>query len=119
MTKKESLEICRDMWTWLAEDPHYRRKSDYLWEHDLKGMRCDCPCCEFTSQGLAYAIDCTICPLRNYWPEGDLYMRCLNPGSPYAGWEDNIRSKERCLTIVNFCKEELEKMEKENVEESR
>lgn len=89
-TKRKSLEICRDGWKKLADNP------DLLKWHveEFKEMRNWCPCCEYAGGGgERRSLDCTSCPLLGYaWGmEEDSnksnYCHCLDISSPYYKWE--------------------------------
>jgi hypothetical protein len=104
LTKKKALEICRDLWTWLAEHP-YKQKSEWPGWNKYGEMRNSCPCCEYAFQNIGGA--CTSkCLIR--WPGGS----CTEPESPFAEWCRNNRGSKYALKIVKLANESLKRLKK-------
>lgn len=121
LTKREALEICKELWEWLVKTGGCNKK---LWPGWGKYgiMRLECPCCEYVKQsrrvsGVACAL--SHCPLRKLWPrprysEGDEYG-CEYLTSPYRKWCNAINAKERrkyARQIVKGCIKALAKLPK-------
>jgi hypothetical protein len=102
MTRKESLELCKELWTWLAENPKLQ-KSDWprFQLEDLGDFLHLCPACEYTwwaaeelhgVNNFTMEQSCQLCPLLVYWVPntiGDTPARgrCEDPFSPYEKWK--------------------------------
>jgi hypothetical protein len=82
LTKRRALEICCDLWAWLAKNPNEEKENWPEWEFNegsVPEMVNYCPCCEYvcqffkiTEQELSGA-HCPKCPLAGKWhaPEMD------------------------------------------------
>ena len=130
MTKKQALEITRDLWTWL-EKTGSSVKGDWPGWNQVGGMHHNCPCChlvleqlgverswpdDFTPMKCASNVSMdetnwfawhSLCPLKSLWPNG-----CEAEG-PFRGWDD----ANGCLDRRHYAAEirdaaiaELEKM---------
>lgn len=95
ITEKEALEMCRDLWEWLEENPS---KSKMNWPKiQEKEILNDCPCCEFTAtnEHEDNCPQCKICPLLGKWTDRDSFLLeqnkntnpCVREGSPYDKWQ--------------------------------
>ena len=113
-TERKALEVCRDLWQWLADNPD-KRKQDWLgWKRNGgKIPRCldDCPVCQYDT----LHEDCNYCLL---WGEGkELKGKdCLDTESPYWRWhfsKDSTVRKAAALEIVAACNRALAKLKKE------
>lgn len=96
LTKGAALQVCEDLWSWLAVNPE-KKKEDYPgWERNgggLPGMPYDCPCCayatqiagrtkeEVESEGIA-EDECERCPLIEFWPG-----RCFVGDTLFVMWD--------------------------------
>ena len=77
MTKLRCLEICLELWEWLAKTG--RLKSDWPEWKKYGKMRSECPCCEWVHQ---HGKKCYECPLKLYaW-----IYECMVPESIYIKW---------------------------------
>lgn len=93
LTKRRALEICRDLWLWLEENPG-KRKGDWPgWKNIDIGD--DCPCCAYVREQPPIKdgiMDCLKCPLLSLWPAKRVGYRvmvpCERPTSPYWKWWD-------------------------------
>ena len=69
LTKLTALIICRDLWTWLAENPNCADKGAWPgWRKvpaKYGAMSHDCPCCEFAGTK-DLRNGCQNCPLDGY-----------------------------------------------------
>jgi len=115
MTLKESLELCLEMWTWLAENPQARKREFLLAHPEYPNLFNQCACCHYA--GLTYDskdVRCTNCPLYGQW--GELADLCHEAGSFWVGWcdaqadKDLVAVKYNALGIVNLCKENLARL---------
>ncbi len=110
LTLIESLELCRDMWAWLAERP-LARKFEYFNEHEALDIpEADCYACEYDSQQYTKHT-CEACPLNGLWKK-----ECCSDKSPYTLWKkarinkDSEEAKRQAQVIVDFCKAELKRL---------
>lgn len=96
LTKLEALEICRDMWTWLAKNP-MASKADYLRAHPTvpQDMESDCSCCQYSLQENKRAggawYNCSTCPLIKFFRIGvsrisENYTESTCMASAYGRW---------------------------------
>lgn len=131
LTKRQALEICRDLWDWLAANPD-SHKEDWPGWTSLRPFAHDCPCCERVLRELGRPEDddymhCTspeggsetqdkvrvemldLCPLKSLWPNG-----CCNLPSPFIQWatyrHDPSRREQCARAIADACRKELEAM---------
>jgi hypothetical protein len=113
LTKRKALEICRDLWLWLADNPDQEKGEWPDWEEhgDMDNF---CPCCEYflltNSDNDACDEECL---LKDLWPYG-----CVDCDSAFQKWrysevEDR---KEPALEIAQACEKELEKLPDEHQE---
>jgi hypothetical protein len=108
MNKREALEKCIELWTWLANHP-MRNKRDWPgWgvEYALN----DCFFCEYsTSLGTNECSNCI-------GAMGGLWAHCQDPDSPYERWSNCWYFEDKqnaAMEIVTFCKEQLKYIERE------
>ena len=119
LTKRRVLELCLELWTWLAENP---RKAKYEWPgwNRVGKMVADCPCCEWVKRA---SLTCWACPLRDYWPaDGPVATQhCLHPSSPFRRWQETweyqklAATTEAARTIAGYAKDALAKLPKRRV----
>ena len=121
ITKTEALELCQDMWKWLAKNPEqpkhnwpgWKRKGGYV-----PSFVFDCPCCQFVSNGTRKLVGCSTletaanrkqisrCPLKALWPKG-----CCHEDSPFHKWFHEIGDRtEHATKIAEACERELKKL---------
>ncbi len=102
MEKRESLQLTRVWWQWLAENPT-KGKLDWP-DAPTRRLYNDCPLCQFAN------MDCDKCPLLWKWTakEGGC---CADEGSPYKEWYlgklDLVVRVASALRIVALCDEAL------------
>ena len=111
LTKRKALEICRDLWRWLAKTGTVNKSKWPGWkEHGI--MAHNCPCCEYSmDRGHLTGLCIETCIIK--WPG----KGCRNSESPYLGWENEGRIDERkklAKKIVALANEALEKLPKAN-----
>lgn len=104
LTKRKALEICRDLWKWLAKHPEKGKYNWPMWK--LYGqMHMRCPCCEYNSQ---HSMSCEkSCLIK--WPGGG---GCCNRESPYFKWTNNGHEPVYAIEIVKLAEKELRKLKK-------
>ena len=112
-TERKALEVCRDLWSWLANNPD---KEKWQWPdwtlNDGKIPYCesDCPLCEYK---ILCGSSCDSCLL---WGKGkELEGRCHDYKSSYWRWyysKDSTVRKAAALEIVAACNRALEKLKK-------
>jgi len=97
LTKSVALQLCEDLWGWLALNPEKGKEEWPGWEANggtVPEMPYDCPCCGYGTQiagrtkeevekGGIEEDECKCCPLARFWPTG----RCLNKQSPFMIWD--------------------------------
>jgi hypothetical protein len=83
LSKRAALELCRDLWQWLSENPGSTKSMAPFPE--IYRMQSMCPCCEYDSRTQRHlgtnTNPCHYCPLKKLWPKG-----CLKENSPYKVW---------------------------------
>jgi len=93
LTKKEALQITKELWTRLAKTGS-RNKWDWPGWKITGLMRNNCPLCQFDSQ-FPWDPDgppCPNCPLFGKWVTESLEGVCEDKGSPYCGWRETKQS---------------------------
>lgn len=92
MELKESLEICIQIWDWLAEHPEHDKKYavEFL---DLPPMLNECACCEFT-EFLGFDNCEDNCPLTGLWSDNSHGSSCLSDNSIFQQWGGSGTTKE-------------------------
>lgn len=88
---RRALEMCRDMWTWMAEHPGAEKHEWPWWElwtspaHPMGW----CPCCQWARVESANGT-CEACPIpcTSWLPtcSSDEIFACATKGSPYDRW---------------------------------
>lgn len=111
ITKKEALEICKELWIWMRDEKHVFSIQKDKWPRwkTYGKMFSDCPCCQYTRQ---LAIGCNGCPLLFLWGKRkkSVYsFPCLWPKSPYLPFEEGKGSPELAQKIIDACDKELKK----------
>lgn len=111
LTKLKALELCEEMWRWLAKHPGKRKEG---WpELDKYDPENYCFACEYSKQrGIEPGFlhegeipECSHkCILAPLWPNG-----CINGGS-YSEYLRNRNKKKNALIIADFCKAEIKKL---------
>jgi len=96
LTKSVALQLCEDLWGWLALNPEKGKEEWPGWEANggsIPMMPFNCPCCaygaqiterttdEVRSMGIM-ADECKYCPLAGFWPDG----RCVFANSLFQVW---------------------------------
>ena len=76
LTKRKALEICKELWTWLAETGTGQKRDWPGWKK-YGEMACDCPCCEYALTLRREHQNCNVCPLLNYAWGDKRYKPCL------------------------------------------
>lgn len=121
LTKRKTLEICVQLWTWLSKHGN-AGKEDWPGWKQLAGadidefFPCDCPCCAYFEQHEDVSIDPPACGRYCLikWPGGD----CLSGYSPFAAWDKPCTSdSERgrlAKQIVVLANAALKKLPKRN-----
>ena len=120
LTKREALEKCILMWTWLRDNPTKEKEDYLLFIKDLQTdiPRSNCYACQFafekreemydTSRGSLHLVSiCYFCPI---WSEEH---NCEEPYSPYIGWlesNDKIERARYALSVVNLAQEKLKEI---------
>ena len=111
LTKRKALEICRELWLWLADNPE-KSKDDWPGWKEYWPMISGCPCCEYIRHRYPFGIlNCHRCLLK--WPISRWAHSCLDDDTPYSAWlepksvDDRVGS---ALEIVALCDEALLEM---------
>lgn len=129
ITKEEALTICRDLWMWLAKNPHARKENwpkwcDILNKYEKEEFTHNCPCCEFASQETG-RLDCTKCLLVNFaWSAGDFSCE-RDVSSPFHKWFYKIGDRRTAVKsmvkaaakdMVKACDKALEQLTPKKVQ---
>lgn len=91
MNKREALEICRDMWTWLAEHPGEDKAHAINALGFPRDMLNSCSCCQYVLS-LTHVLYCESCPLLSFWrtengvQDDDVHLACSRNERGYARW---------------------------------
>lgn len=105
LTKKKSLEICVELWAWLAEDRGRLKHNWPGWERNggiYPVMEHNCPCCDYANQRLYINKErvnqmnrCNRCPISTE-------LKNCNAGSAFQLWRDtkNIKYAKQILKIA-------------------
>ena len=105
LTRVKALEICRDLWDYLAETGSYD-KNDWPGWREHGRMRHACPCCEYAK------MDCSFCLFLGCWRNTDFSTPCCDLVSPFRKWCDVRTPKTRkkyAKIIADFARAELAK----------
>ena len=132
MTRKQALEECIELWSWIAEDPKNHTKLNP--PQKFSGYRHICPCCEYAYRQSyrvgekSYKDNCSLCPIEwgtehvkpAYFCEVNKidYKRANLPigePTPYVVYcvaledDDMVAAREAALDIINLARKALEK----------
>ena len=109
LTKRRALEICRDLWKWLASHPG-RSKDEWPGWGKYGEMESNCPCCEFNNQHQHKYCDDGNCLIE--WPDGS----CCSSKSPFSKWATYRPYAPRyAREIVKLAEKALRKLNKKKV----
>ncbi len=120
LTKKRALELCRDLWEWLAKQDKAQYDAPLSMKHshptiNTEQMAGSCPLCQFTSDANAGQVSCAICPLLKTWKAPEKSRTpCYAPNSPYNKWaySTGISASKYATQIADAAKKELAKLRK-------
>ena len=108
LTKKLALQICFELWDFMASSGWTNKAKWPGWEK-YGYMMSDCPACEFIERR---RTSCSSCPARPVWGKGD--MVCFEERSPFGRWY-NSRNREcrkkYARTIANRVKKLLKELD--------
>ena len=118
LTLKRSLELCKELWSWLRDNPDVISKNGWpKWYRYIKVEKacfaCEYDLLEYKKQrrnGIVTYEVCSYCPLKGLWGNN-----CMKSSSPYSKWCYTIINKNRqkyAGIIADFCDKELQKMNK-------
>ena len=88
LSKKKSVEITKELWQWLAQNPKNSKGEWDGWAKYgtmRKPRRYNCPLCEYVAQ--RGVLTCDYCPLLGWWT-GVSGSECILESSPYTKWVD-------------------------------
>lgn len=104
-TKRQSLERCLKLWSWLAESGSGSKEDAYKACGFTINDSAGCPACEYTStHGYRYCNENCIIDWGGF---------CHNSSTPYSRWlhaSNKSLRKEYARQIVTLCKEALAKL---------
>lgn len=111
LTKKQALELTRDMWDWLSEDEN-RKKSEWLANHEFPfcSILHNCFLCEYAKLDQVeypYTQNCNECPLVGRWVKDYPQYDCETTGSPFLEWCGFDNRCENAKRIADLCREAL------------
>ena len=117
LTLKRSLELCKELWSWLRDNPNVTSKYDWPKWYRYNEVKDACFACEYAQleykkqhkkdRDLIITV-CGNCPLKGLWGN-----KCTKNSSPYNKWyyavTDKVRQK-NADRIVDFCDKELNQL---------
>lgn len=107
MTKRESLEICIELWEWLSEKD-YRSKEDWPGWDKYGDMDNDCPVCEYANgQRQRGCFTCPVEWVRGYYGNG---TQCVSPESLYAKWIKSDGLAKDAKAVLALARKTLEEL---------
>jgi hypothetical protein len=124
LTKRKALQICYELFTWLAENPGKHKKE---WPGWIKYgyMQNNCPCCEYQIRNyIKHQCSCIRCPLLKFWSSFEKRENrvgcypCEKFNTPWISWlcESNKLNKDETILecnarqIANAAKDEINKL---------
>ena len=119
LTLKRSLELCKELWTWLRDNPDVTSKTGWTKWYRYSEVENSCFACEYDlleyekqfRKNKCFSIKaCSYCPLKGLWGDD-----CTKNSSPYNRWcnvtTDKCRQKYAGI-IADFCDKELNQLNK-------
>ena len=85
LTRKKAIQICKELWTWLAETG--KNKSEWPEWEKYGTMHIDCPFCKYARESVTG--DCNACPYNQKFGYCDLW------DTPYCKWRQAESADER------------------------
>ena len=127
MTKKESLEMSIEMWSWLRDraiDGKYYDKKAWFEETRNRYVSCGCYLCEYAEEASGGGFSCVQCPIEQWRKEAGAdkffhplsYFPCTDVHSPYFTWKRGIENKdsgrvlEGTIKMVELLENELKSL---------
>jgi hypothetical protein len=114
-TKRQALEICIQMWTYMAENDCL--KEEAIHALSLPDMRASCAACDYAGymEELSGEVrgTCKYCPIQTWSSTPSMDMMCCEDDSPFIMWENACtteESKQAALDIVALARAELDKL---------
>ena len=106
--KKRALEICLELWEWLADEDG-RQKGDWPGWAEHGDMLHNCPCCEEAHPGQTqYDFDGENCDACLLWPGRGAGGPCeWDSDSPYRAWSEQSGWASDAAEMVDFIKERI------------
>lgn len=112
LTKLKTLQICKELWTWMRDEKKRGYKAKKRWPGWKKygRMESNCPCCEFTDQHNDNYCE-NKCLLASVWGR-DIGggVHCINKESAYASFGNERGTPEDAQRIVDGCTREIRKL---------
>ena len=107
LTRKKAIQICKELWTWLAETG--KDKTEWPeWEKHSR-MHSNCPLCEYVRREDNYRFGGSYC--FTGCPYCEKFGRpCTRNNSPYTKWKRADSANERKETAKAFLAQ-LEQLE--------
>jgi len=117
LTEKAALEITRDLWDWLAENPSNFRCEWPKWANVRKKHHIpyatDCALCYYSlSQSGKRCRPCEPCPLYGKWTKSPK-STCEYLASPYYKWNRDLNPSKHAKQVANLCRTRLKQLDKE------
>ena len=120
LTKKRSIELCLEMWTWLSKNPGSKKIG---WPGMIKAndeygyIDSECFACEYTRQYILtrqVEMSCKKCPLIKLWGKYKGNTPCIDSEvSPYYHWVySKYKDTKSAKKIASYCRKLLKEMEK-------
>lgn len=107
MTKQEAIENHRKLWNWIANTSEKEnrcvRKGEYFSCFNLKMIKNDCYCCEYTGN------DCCLWPIKWLGTGKTCDLQCIDSSniskdwnkSEYGLWENTVDVQE-CIRLARI-----------------
>ena len=114
-TERKALEVCRDLWRWLADNPDKWKWDWTEWKDNggkIPNCKSHCPLCEYSN---LHNLSCSSCLLFGEGKELEQEGNCLDDESSYWRWyysKDSTVRKAMAFEIVAACNRSLEKLRK-------
>ncbi len=128
LTKYDALMLCKELWTWLANNNTCRKYNwprFYMNGGDIQRIVYDCPCCEYdkqqtTSRYRDVSRTCEYCPIDEWREKKSGNAGCTTNSSPFMVWHlamtngDFNKAKSAALGVIKLVDKNLTRLQKED-----
>lgn len=109
LTARIAIELCQQLWQWLAENPKCWKDSWSEWKRvqdEYGDMGSFCPVCSYEIS-LESERACSLCILSRCWGKGEEGRHCFDERSPYRTYNHtsfpNPEKVKAAQEIADFC----------------